>query len=153
MNASHKPVGRTSEEPGACVRASEEERALYRELLQTYRDLYQLARGQEHDRLGAHVEKTEALLEQLRDVADVVGAVRTHMHAGAEPPGLLKEIWADTARSLAEIVPLRERVVEALRAAADETQETLVRIGVGQNAIGAYHGRRRSSRVMRSTRA
>lgn len=146
--------GSRSTDSGDPIRASEQERALCRALLQTYGELYQLALGHRHDHLAAHVERTETLLEELRRVASVVGPVRRHAQENKPPAdGSLAEIWADTAISLAEIVPLRARVVTALRAAADETRKVLVRVGAGQQALGAYRALERSSACRRSQRA
>ncbi len=122
------------------LQASEEERRLYDELRETYQRLSALARSHPDASIAAEVERSEALLQRARGLAATVGPVRSRVAGLPADPGLdrLRQVWAESAASLSDILRLREQVLEGLRRAMEETRRSLVRVGLGRSALARY---------------
>lgn len=122
------------------LRASEEERQLYGELRETYERLSTLARSHPDATIATEVERSEALLHRARGLAATVGPARSRVADLPPDPDLdrLRQVWAESAASLGDILRLREQVLEGLRRAMEETRRSLVRVGLGRSALARY---------------
>ena len=122
------------------LHASEEERALYRELRETYERLRALTSAQPDRGIKAEVERSEALLERARRLAAMVEPARRQSAEAPLDPDLerLRALWAESAESLSEILRLRGQVLDGLRRAMEETRRSLVRVGLGRSALTRY---------------
>ena len=140
------------------LHASEEERRLYGELRETYERLSILTRSHPDTGIATEVERSEALLQRARGLAAAVGPARSKIAVLPLDPGLdqLRQVWAESAESLTEILRLREQVLDGLRRAMEETRRSLVRVGLGRSALARYRtgaGIVASERRLQSRRA
>ena len=134
------------------TRASEEEASLYRQLLGTYERLYSLARDQDYGLVVREAEKARVVIEHLQHVTSTLEPARSRISdpagSGQGPMGL----WAKSAQSLTDVLRMRERVLDALHEATDETRSALARLGRGREALARYRSPQSSGPRLQSCR-
>ena len=130
-----------------------QQRALYEELLDTYERVCVLAGGGHYDRLAEEVGRTQTLVDDVRRVASAVEPARSVTTRESGPGERSRAVWSDMDRLLRDLLRMRERALEALGTAAEETQSALARLSHSHAALGRYRIPRSTSPRLQSCRA
>ena len=140
----------THEELGPWAR---QQRALYEELRDAYEQVCLLAGEGEYDRLAEEVGRTQTLVDDVRRVASAVEPARSVTTRESGPGERSRAVWSDMERLLKDLLRMRKRALEALGAAAEETQSALAHLSHSQAALGRYRIPRSTSPRLQSCRA
>ena len=130
-----------------------QQRALYEELRDTYERVCVLAGEGHYNRLAEEVGKTQTLVDDVRRVASAVEPARSVTTRESGPGERSRAVWSDMERLLTDLLRTRERALEALGAAAEETQSALARLSHSHAALGRYRIPRSTSPRLQSCRA
>jgi hypothetical protein len=140
----------THEELGGRAR---QQKALYEELRDTYERVYVLAGERQYDRLAEEVGRTQTLVDDARRMASALELAQSVTTRESRPGERSRAVWPDIERLLMDVLRMRERVLEALGAAAEETQTALARLGHSHAALGRYRITRSTAPRLQSCRA
>ena len=138
------------DEPGRWAR---EQRALYEELRDTYERICVLVGEGRYDRLAEEVGRAQALVADVGRAASAVEPAGSVTARESGPGKRSRAAWSDMELLLTDLLRMRERVLEALGAAAEETQSALARLSHSQAALGRYRMPRSTAPRLQSCRA